>query len=120
MTHTSGLAYWFWSPDIIRWEAATGTPNVLSGSNAIFTAPMVADPGTRFQYGINTDWLGRVVEATSGLASLDKYVGENILEPLGMTSTTFQPRDHERARAVPVHGRDEDGNWVVTDVDFVS
>jgi methyl acetate hydrolase len=119
MTHTSGLAYWFWSPDIIRWEAETGTPNVLSGSNAIFTAPMIADPGTRFQYGISTDWLGRVVEATSGLA-LDKYVGENILEPLGMTKTTFQPTDQERARAVPVHQRDEDGNWVVTDVDFAA
>jgi CubicO group peptidase (beta-lactamase class C family) len=117
MTHTSGLAYWFWSPEIIRWEETTGTPNVLSGSNAIFNAPMVVDPGTRFQYGINTDWLGRVVEAASGLA-LDKYFAENILEPLGMTKTTFQPTDQERAQAVPVHGRDDGGNWVVTDVDL--
>jgi CubicO group peptidase (beta-lactamase class C family) len=117
MTHTSGLAYWFWSPEIIHWQEVTGTPNVLSGSNAIFTAPMVADPGTRFQYGINTDWLGRVVEATSGLA-LDKYFAENIIEPLGMTKTTFQPTDEERAGAVPVHQRDEDGQWFVTDVDL--
>ena len=39
---------------------ATGTPNVLSGDNVIFTAPLVADPGTTFEYGINTDWLGKV------------------------------------------------------------
>jgi CubicO group peptidase (beta-lactamase class C family) len=117
MTHTSGLAYWFWSPEIIHWQEVTGTPNVLSGSNAIFTAPMVADPGTRFQYGINTDWLGRVVEAASGLA-LDKYFAENILEPLGMTHTTFQPTDQERAEAVPVHQRDDDGQWIVTDLDL--
>jgi CubicO group peptidase (beta-lactamase class C family) len=117
MTHTSGLGYWFWSPELIRWEELTGTPNVFSGSNAIFRAPMVAEPGTRFQYGINTDWLGRVVEAVSGLA-LDKYFMENILEPLGMTKTTFQPTAEQRAGVVPVHQRDDDGQWIVTDVDL--
>ena len=55
VTHTSGLAYWFFNADIVRWEEVTGTPNVLSGSNAIFTAPLVADPGNRYEYGINTD-----------------------------------------------------------------
>ena len=33
ITHTSGLAYWFFNEDIVRWEAATGTPNVLSGDD---------------------------------------------------------------------------------------
>ena len=88
VTHTSGLAYWFFNADIVRWEEATGTPNVLSGSNAIFAAPLVADPGAQYEYGINTDWLGRVVEAASG-QSLDAYFAEHILGPLGMTSTTF-------------------------------
>ena len=32
VTHTSGLAYWFFNADIVRWEELTGTPNVLSGS----------------------------------------------------------------------------------------
>ena len=32
VTHTSGLAYWFFNADIVRWEEATGTPNVLSGT----------------------------------------------------------------------------------------
>ena len=49
VTHTSGLAYWFFNADIVRWEEATGTPNVLSGSNAIFAAPLVADPGTQLR-----------------------------------------------------------------------
>jgi Beta-lactamase len=31
VTHTAGLSYWFWNADILRWEAVTGTPNVLSG-----------------------------------------------------------------------------------------
>ena len=100
VTHTSGLAYWFFNADIVRWEEATGTPNVLSGSKAIFAAPLVADPGTRYEYGINTDWLGRVVEAAGG-QSLDDYFAEHILGPLGMTSTTFLMSDEQRARSVP-------------------
>src|SRR3954463_6414621 len=49
LNHTSGVSYWFWNEDIVRWEALTGTPNVLSGDNAVFTAPLVADPGTTFE-----------------------------------------------------------------------
>ncbi len=73
ITHTAGFAYWFWNRDIDRYEQVTGTPNVLPGKEAAFTAPMVADPGTRYEYGIHTDWLGRVVEAVSG-QPLDAYI----------------------------------------------
>ncbi len=65
-SHSSGLAYWFWNADIVRWEALTGIGNALSGKGEMFSAPLVADPGTRVEYGINTDWLGRVVEAAGG------------------------------------------------------
>jgi methyl acetate hydrolase len=118
VTHTSGLAYWFFNADIVRWEEATGTPNVLSGSNAIFAAPLVADPGAQYEYGINTDWLGRVVEAAGG-QSLDDYFAEHILGPLGMIQTTFLMNDEQRARSVPVHLRDDDGVWqAAPDVDW--
>jgi CubicO group peptidase (beta-lactamase class C family) len=118
VTHTSGLAYWFFNADIVRWEEATGTPNVLSGSKAIFAAPLVADPGTQYEYGINSDWLGRVVEAASG-QSLDAYFAEHILGPLGMTQTTFLMSEEQRANSVPVHLRGEDGAWqAAPDVDW--
>ena len=105
-THTSGLAYWFWNRDIVRWEEATGTPNVLSGDEVIFTAPLVADPGTTYEYGINTDWLGRVVEAASDSRSTSTST-ERILEPLGMEHTAFAIGDEQRARpgADPPAGR---------------
>jgi CubicO group peptidase (beta-lactamase class C family) len=69
----------------VKWEAATSTPNVLSGANVIFTAPLLADPGTTYIYGINTDWLGKVVEAAGGVAVKDGITG-----PLGMDETAFQ------------------------------
>ena len=117
VTHTAGVAYWFWNADINRWESLTGNPNVMSGDRAIFGAPLVADPGTRFEYGINTDWLGLVVEAASG-RSLDKYLEENVFDPLDMAQTSFSPAPEHRANLVPVHVRGEDGAWVPTEIDW--
>ena len=108
ITHTSGLGYWFWNADLVRWEAATGTPNVLSGANVIFTAPMVADPGTKLEYGITPDGLGKVIEATAGV-TLDVAVKEGITGPLGMTETEFRMSDAQRANSVPVHLQGEGG-----------
>nr|WP_218891224.1 serine hydrolase domain-containing protein [Actinomycetospora corticicola] len=110
ITHTSGLTYWFWNSDLKRYEATTGIPNVVPGDMAAFRAPMVADPGTRFEYGINTDWLGRVVEAVAG-TTLDVVVKENITGPLGMDDTMFALDDARQANKTPVHAKGEDGTW---------
>src|SRR5262249_15990634 len=67
VTPTSGLGYWFWSEDLVKGEAVTGVPNVVAGSAASFKAPMLTDPGSAFIYGINIDWLGKVVEAVTGV-----------------------------------------------------
>jgi CubicO group peptidase (beta-lactamase class C family) len=117
ITHTSGLGYWFFSEELCRWEAHSGTPNVLSGENVIFSAPLLADPGTRYEYGINTDWLGKVIEAASGL-TLDAYVAEHITGPLGMDETAFLMDERQRANSTPVHLKGEDGAWAVSDIDL--
>ena len=111
VTHTSGLGYWFWSEPLARWEKATGTPNVAAGSRASFTAPMLADPGEAFIYGISTDWLGKVVEAVTGVG-LDVAIKQGVTGPLGMDQTTFLMNDAQRANSAPVHVKGEDGNWV--------
>jgi methyl acetate hydrolase len=117
ITHTAGLGYWFWNRDIDRYEQVTGTPNIMPGSDAVFTSPLLSDPGTRFEYGINIDWLGRVAEAVSG-QPLDAYIRDNITGPLGMTNTTAKMTDAQRANAAPVHVRGEDGSWTVTGIDW--
>src|SRR4051812_33460180 len=99
-SHSSGLNYWFWNADIVRWEALTGTGNTLSGKADAFTAPLVADPGTKVEYGTNTDWLGLVVEAVSG-AKLDAYFDEHILQPLGMAHATFHPASSSARTSLP-------------------
>jgi methyl acetate hydrolase len=110
VTHTSGLGYWFWNEDIKRWEELTGTPNVVPGDMSAFTAPLVHDPGERYTYGINTDWLGRVVEAVAG-KTLDVVVKEGITGPLGMNDTEFALSDAQQGNKTPVHMKGEDGAW---------
>jgi methyl acetate hydrolase len=117
ITHTTGLSYWFWNADIVRWQEVTGTPTVMSGERSIFGAPLVADPGTKYEYGINTDWLGLVVETASG-QGLDAYLAEHILGPLGMEHTAFLIGDEQRADLVPIHLRGTDGPWSVTELDW--
>jgi methyl acetate hydrolase len=57
------------------------------------------------------------VEAASG-QSLDDYLAEHILAPLGMTATAFLVDGVRRARCVPVHARDGGGSWHTTDIDW--
>jgi methyl acetate hydrolase len=110
VTHTSGLGYWFWNDQLVKYEAATGVPNVVPGSMAAFGAPMTAHPGEKYVYGINTDWLGRVVEAVAG-KKLDAVIEDGIAGPLGMSSTTFHPDQAQMDNAVTVHVKGEDGAW---------
>ncbi|MHC1559318.1 serine hydrolase domain-containing protein [Actinomycetospora sp. C-140] len=110
LTHTSGLSYWFWNADIKRYEELTGLPNVVPGDRAALRAPLVADPGTRFEYGINTDWLGLVVEAVEG-KTLDVVIKEHITGPLGMDDTMFLLDHGRKATKTAVHMKGEDGRW---------
>jgi hypothetical protein len=48
VTHTAGLTYWFWNADMVNYEATTGQPNVLSGSNEV----QHPGPGTGLQMGV--------------------------------------------------------------------
>ncbi|MDN5851304.1 MAG: serine hydrolase [Actinomycetia bacterium] len=82
---------------------------VLGGAGA-FRAPLLHDPGERFTYGINTDWLGKVLEAVTG-KGLDVLIKENVTGPLGMHDTMFLLDDRRRADCVSVHVPGEGGGW---------
>ena len=116
VTHTSGLGYWFFDAGLVRYEQLTGLPNVVPGRAAAFQAPMVADPGTRFVYGINTDWLGLVVEAVTG-QPLDVVVKEAITGPLGMSSTYFALDNGHAGKRAALQAKDGSGKW--TDIGSV-
>ena len=57
-------------------------------ARALAKLPLVHEPGTAWEYGHSTDILGRVVEVASG-KTLDAYLDDRILRPLGMPDTAF-------------------------------
>ena len=60
----------------------------MGGGDAFLQAPLLFDPGTRWEDGISTDWVGRIVERVSG-RPLEAYFRENIFEPIGMPDSYF-------------------------------
>jgi CubicO group peptidase (beta-lactamase class C family) len=109
LTHTAGFGYEFWNPQLMRYVDVTGMPSLRTGKLAALRMPLVFDPGERWEYGINTDWVGRIVEAASG-QSLDAYFRDQIFAPLGMTDTGFSLSATQEARLVNVHQRKADGS----------
>jgi CubicO group peptidase (beta-lactamase class C family) len=108
MTHTAGFAYDMWNGDLGRYLEKTGTPGVISCLNAALKTPVMTDPGTRWEYGTNIDFVGKAVEAASG-KKLDAYLRDNLFAPLGMNDTGFKITDSMRQRLVGMHARGPDG-----------
>jgi CubicO group peptidase (beta-lactamase class C family) len=108
LTHTAGFCYDMWNGDMLQYLEKTGTPAFRTGRNAALKVPIMTDPGTRWEYGINIDFVGKAVEAGSGLR-LDAYMRDHIFAPLGMTSTSFRITESQRQRLVAVHARDANG-----------
>jgi CubicO group peptidase (beta-lactamase class C family) len=108
LTHTAGFAYEIWRPEIAQYQQVTNTPGITTCTNAALTTPLLFDPGERWEYGINIDWAGKMVEAVAG-QKLDRYFQDHILGPLGMKDTAFRLGASQRARLSAVHQRDDKG-----------
>jgi CubicO group peptidase (beta-lactamase class C family) len=108
MTHTAGFAYDMWNGDIVSYMEKTGTPGIITCQNAALKTPLCSDPGTRWEYGTNIDFVGKAVEAVSG-KKLDAYLRDNIFTPLGMNDTGFRISDSMRERLVGMHARSPEG-----------
>lgn len=106
LTHTSGYAYPFASPEVHAYLAATPGQD-----RQALDTPLVCDPGERWQYGVGIDWVGLMVEAASGLG-LDDYMERNVLRPLGMTDTAFALPEDKVGRLTSLHARLPDGALV--------
>jgi CubicO group peptidase (beta-lactamase class C family) len=108
MTHTAGFAYDMWNGDMVKYLEKTGTPGIISCLNTALKTPLMTDPGTRWEYGTNIDFVGKAVEAASG-KKLDAYLRDNIFAPLGMNDTGFKISDSMRKRLVGMSARAPEG-----------
>ena len=108
LTHTSGYGYGMWDEPIARYMQVTGLPATSSCENAALRLPLLFDPGERWNYGINIELTGKVIEAVSG-EKLGVYLKESLFDPLGMDSTGFRITPSMRKRMARLHERGADG-----------
>ena len=108
LTHTSGYGYGMWDEPIARYMEVTGLPATSSCENAALRLPLLFDPGERWNYGINIELAGKVIEAVSG-KKLGVYLKESLFDPLGMDSTGFRITPSMRKRMARLHERGADG-----------
>ena len=106
--HTSGLCYECFSADDLKYREATGVPSVLTCTDASIKNVLLHDPGERWTYGVNIDWLGKIVEQQRG-KRLGEVMKERIFGPLGIQDMAFTMTDSMKARRVTIHQRDQDG-----------
>lgn len=108
MLHISGLCYEFFSHDDLKYRTAKDIPTVVSSTFASIRTVLLHDPGASWTYGVNLDWLGRIVEQQRG-KRLGEVMKERIFGPLGMTDIGFVMSDSMRARRAVLHDRAQDG-----------
>jgi CubicO group peptidase (beta-lactamase class C family) len=108
LSHTAGFGYEIWNPMLQQAVARGAAQSLFAPDDQYLQAPLVFDPGTEWQYGINTDWLGRLVEILRD-ASLEQVFSDQICEPLGMNDTHFSLPNEKVSRLVAQNDRQADG-----------
>jgi CubicO group peptidase (beta-lactamase class C family) len=97
LRHSSGLTYGFFGEGEVKkaYREANlddGDPTTAEFVTRLAKLPLVYHPGTTWDYSQATDVLGRVIEAVTG-KSLYQAMKEMLLDPLGMTDTSFYVTD---------------------------
>ncbi len=112
LTHTAGFTYDIWNPDMIRYQEHAAISGIIECKKVTLNTPLVFDPGERWEYGINLDWVGQTVERLSG-KRLEEYFREHIFAPLGMRDSGFVIGADQRQRLDGMHFRLPDGQLQV-------
>ena len=109
-THMSGLTYGFLYAHPVdelyrragfEWGAPAGA-DLAEVCDRLAALPLLFQPGREWNYSVATDVLGRVVEVASGM-SLDAFITERILEPLGMVDSGFHVPESEQHRLAALY-----------------
>ncbi len=119
LTHTSGLSYPF-NPGVLpaamhEQDLVFGPahPSLADMCDQVAALPLSFRPGTRWEYSVGIDIIGRVIEVISG-KSLEAFFIDEILGPLGMEQTRFTVRtgtgDRFAALYTPLAGNSFDLN----------
>lgn len=120
LTHTSGLTYGFNEGILaaaylergVNFDDRSG--DLAETVRRLANLPLAFEPGSRWNYGVSTDVLGRVVEVISG-RPLDAFLRERILGPLKMKDTFFEVPADRAGRLASLYERTAGDGMKLTD-----
>lgn len=115
MLHVGGFGYDFFNDNYRRMAEEHGQPSVVTSTRAAIETPLLFDPGEKWEYGSNIDWVGQVVEGVRG-ERLGAVMRARVFEPLGMEEIGFTRTPAMKARTAAIHARGADGS--LTPLDF--
>lgn len=116
LTHTSGLTYGFGEegpiPELYQayhtdFEDHDGPLEAIV--ERLAQIPLQFQPGTRWNYGVSFDVLGRVLEVISG-QPLERFFQERIFKPLKMVDTGFAVPQNQLHRFAALYERTDKKN----------
>ncbi len=120
LTHTSGLIYGSQGGLLGEAYKARGVSfgpaggGLAANVKRLSDLPLLFEPGRRWNYGVSTDVLGRIVEVVSG-QTLDGFFRERILDPLAMADTGFEVAEENLGRLAKLYGPGGEGAMTTRD-----
>jgi CubicO group peptidase (beta-lactamase class C family) len=108
LSHSAGYGYDTVNAELKQFLELSELPSMPENATQLARVPLLFDPGTRWNYGINTDVVGKAIEAVSG-RRLDQQMGEGILAQLGMIDSGFVLTPERRGRLATTYLRGVDG-----------
>jgi CubicO group peptidase (beta-lactamase class C family) len=117
MSHSSGLTHGLSAnPVDRRFRAGYFKPTISSIQERVSNItkfPLLAQPGTQWNYSAGPDVMSALIEKFSGM-STEAFLKTRIFEPLGMKNTGYNVPKDQQSKIVSLHTKGADGNLSVS------
>lgn len=108
MLHTAGFGYEFFSEDDKKFRESEEVPTILTSTFESIKSVLLFEPGEHWNYGVNIDWVGKVIEAVCE-KRLEEAMSDYIFKGLNMHDISFNPTASMKERRATMHTREQNG-----------
>lgn len=109
LAHTAGFGYTFFDPRVPKPDG-NDIEGRTGNKNDILNSRLVNQPGSKWEYGVNIDWAGILLERITG-QDLGAYFADHIFNPLSIPASGISmfPTAEAQKNLAHMHQRSPDG-----------
>jgi len=116
LSHTSGLTHGLgqnpFEKDFMRGYFMQSWPDIKARAANITKFPLLAQPGTQWNYSAGHDVVSVLIEQFSGMSTND-FLTERIFKPLGMKDTGYNLSQAQQARVAKVYSKESNEKLIL-------